>query len=323
LPQADKPFSFLIFFKAEVKSVYKTANQYYKETFGCKVYKLAISGGMSCPNRDGTLSDSGCIFCSAFGSGDFAEQKCSSIYEQIEKAKSRVSNKIKTNKYIAYFQDFTNTYAPVEYLEKIFTEAISHPDIVALSIATRPDCLPDDVLNLLENLNKIKPVWVELGLQTIHPATAELINRQYDLSVFDQAVFSLKNRGIEVIVHMIIGLPDENKEMIVETAKHIGNIGSDGIKFHLLHILSDTDLGKEYLNGNIDVLSMEEYIDILEECVRVIPPDMVIHRLTGDGDKKKLLAPLWSGDKKTVLNSINKAFERDNVRQGEKFVSML
>lgn len=300
--------------------MYRSLNDYLKEKFGCKVYKLAISGGMSCPNRDGTLSNDGCIFCSAFGSGDFAEQKCSSIYEQIEKAKSRVSNKIKTNKYIAYFQDFTNTYAPVEYLEKIFTEAISHPDIVALSIATRPDCLPDDVLNLLEKLNKIKPVWVELGLQTIHPATAELINRQYDLSVFDQAVFSLKNRGIEVIVHMIIGLPFETEEMIYKTAEYIGKTRVDGIKIHLLHVLKGTKLAEIYATGSFTLPTLEEYTNLLIGCLKRIPPEMVVHRLTGDGAKKDLIAPLWSADKKRVLNYINSEFKRQKLQQGELLV---
>ena len=300
--------------------MYRSLNDYLKEKFGCKVYKLAISGGMSCPNRDGTLSDSGCIFCSAFGSGDFAEQKCSSIYEQIEKAKSRVSNKIKTNKYIAYFQDFTNTYAPVEYLEKIFTEAISHPDIVALSIATRPDCLPDDVLNLLEKLNKIKPVWVELGLQTIHPATAELINRQYDLSVFNKAVFSLKNRGIEVIVHMIIGLPFETEEMIYKTAEYIGKTRVDGIKIHLLHVLKGTKLAEMYDTGSFTLPTLEEYSNLLIGCLKRVPPEMVVHRLTGDGAKKDLIAPLWSADKKSVLNYINSEFKRQKLQQGELLV---
>ncbi len=300
--------------------MYRSLNDYLNEKFNCKVYKLAISGGMSCPNRDGTLSNDGCIFCSAFGSGDFAEQRCDSIFEQIEKAKSRVSNKIKTNKYIAYFQDFTNTYAPIEYLEKIFTEAISHPDIVALSIATRPDCLHDDVLNLLEKLNKIKPVWVELGLQTIHPATAELINRQYDLSVFDQAVFSLKNRGIEVIVHMIIGLPFETEDMIYETAEYIGKSNADGIKIHLLHVLKGTKLAEMYEKSNFLLPTLEEYTNLLIGCLKRIPPEMVVHRLTGDGDKKNLIAPLWSADKKRVLNYINSEFKRQELKQGELLV---
>lgn len=300
--------------------MYRSLNDYLKEKFGCKVYKLALSGGMSCPNRDGTLSNKGCIFCSGLGSGDFSEQKCGSIFEQIEKAKSRVANKIKTNKYIAYFQDFTNTYAPIEYLEKIFTEAISHPDIVALSIATRPDCLPDDVLNLLEKLNKIKPVWVELGLQTIHPATAELINRQYDLSVFDQAVFNLKNRGIEVVVHMIIGLPFETEEMIYETAEYIGKSNADGIKIHLLHVLKGTKLAEMYEKGNFTLPTLEEYTELLIGCLKRIPPEMVIHRLTGDGAKKDLIAPLWSADKKRVLNYINSEFKRQELKQGELLV---
>ncbi len=302
--------------------MYRSLNEYLKEKFGCKVYKLALSGGMSCPNRDGTLSKSGCIFCSALGSGDFAEQRCDSIYTQIEKAKSRVANKIKTDKYIAYFQDFTNTYAPVEYLEKIFTEAISHHDIVALSIATRPDCLPDAVLELLEKLNKIKPVWVELGLQTIHPATAKLINRQYDLSVFDQAVFNLKNRGIEVVAHMIIGLPFETEEMIYETAEYIGITKVDGIKIHLLHVLKGTKLAQMYDTGSFTLPTLEEYTNLLIGCLKRIPPHMVVHRLTGDGDKKNLIAPLWSADKKRVLNYINSEFKTQELKQGELFVEI-
>lgn len=300
--------------------MYRSLNQYLKEKFGCKVYKLALSGGMSCPNRDGTLSNSGCIFCSLKGSGDFAEQKCTSIYEQIEKAKSRVSNKIKTNKYIAYFQDFTNTYADVKHLEKIFNEAISHPDIVALSIATRPDCLPDSILNLLEKLNKIKPVWVELGLQTIHPTTAKLINRQYDLSVFDQAVFNLKTRSIEVIVHMIIGLPFETEDMIYKTAEYIGKAHVDGIKIHLLHVLKGTKLAEMYDTGSFALPTLEEYSNLLIGCLKRIPPHMVIHRLTGDGAKKDLIAPLWSADKKRVLNYINSEFKTQELKQGELFV---
>ncbi|MBQ1183856.1 MAG: TIGR01212 family radical SAM protein [Clostridia bacterium] len=300
--------------------MYRSLNQYLNEKFGCKVYKLALSGGMSCPNRDGTLSNEGCIFCSAKGSGDFAEQQSCSLFDQIEKAKSRVVKKIKTNKFIAYFQDYTNTYAEISYLEKIFTEAISHPDVVALSIATRPDCLPESVLNLLENLNKIKPVWVELGLQTVHESTAKLINRQYDLTVFDQAVINLKRRGIEVIAHMIIGLPFETEEMIYQTAKYIGESNVDGIKIHLLHVLNDTKLAQIYENGCLKLPTLEEYTNLLIGCLKRIPPHIVVHRLTGDGAKKELIAPLWSADKKRVLNYINSEFKKQKLKQGELFV---
>ncbi len=284
--------------------------------FGCKVYKLALSGGMTCPVRDGKIHTKGCIFCSNDGSGTFCEKSTDDINEQIENAKKRVENKIKNGKYIAYFQDFTNTYAPVEYLEKIFTKAIMHPDIVALSIATRPDCLPDDVLALLEKLNSIKPVWVELGLQTIHSKTAEYIRRGYSLEVFDKAVSDLKKIGITVIVHIILGLPFETKEMMYETVNYVGKCGIDGIKLQLLHILKGTDLAKEFESGKFKCLELDEYIEILENCIKILPKEITIHRLTGDGAKKDLIAPLWSGDKKRVLNAVNNAFKRDNIVQG-------
>lgn len=293
---------------------YYSLNEYLKKTYGCKVYKIALSCNMSCPNRDGTKGFGGCIFCN--GSGDFSTDKTTSINRQIEEAKAFVSHKNINGKYIAYFQSGTNTYASVQKLSSIFRRAISHPDVVALSIGTRPDCLPDNVLRLLEKLNRIKPVWVELGLQTVNCDTARFIRRGFELSEYETAVKKLKNIGINVITHMIIGLPFETKEMIVDTAKYIGEIGSDGIKFHLLHVLRDTDLADLYLKGEFSTLTMEEYIDILMECLRVIPPDMVVHRLTGDGDKKKLIAPLWSGDKKKVLNSINKALNDNDVYQG-------
>lgn len=302
--------------------MYRSLNDYLKEKFGCKVYKLAISGGMTCPNRDGTLSTDGCIFCSESGSGDFSEKHCNSVTEQIEKAKLKVAKKTKCDKYIAYFQDFTNTYAPIGYLKKIFTEAISHPDIAALSIATRPDCLPNEVLNLLNQLQKIKPIWVELGLQTIHPTTAKLINRQYDLPIFDRAVNELKTRGIEVIVHMIVGLPGETEEMIFKTAEYIGQTDVDGIKIHLLHVLKNTALAEMYLNGDFSLPTLEEYTQLVIGCIRRLPPKTVIHRITGDGAKKDLIAPLWSADKKTVLNYLNSEFKRQNLKQGELFVEI-
>lgn len=284
--------------------------------FGCKVYKLALSGGMTCPVRDGKIHSKGCIFCSSDGSGTFCEKNTDDIYAQIEKAKKRVESKIKNGKYIAYFQDFTNTYAPVEYLEKIFTKAISHPDIVALSIATRPDCLPAEVLALLEKLNKIKPVWVELGLQTIHERTAQYIRRGYSLKVFDKAVSDLKKIGVEVIVHIILGLPFETKEMMYETVDYVGKCGIDGVKLQLLHVIEGTDLANEYREGKFECLELEEYIEILENCIKILPQEVTIHRLTGDGAKKDLIAPKWSADKKRVLNAVNTAFKRDNIVQG-------
>lgn len=296
--------------------MYSKLSDYLIENFGCKVYKLALSGGMTCPVRDGKIHSKGCIFCSADGSGTFCEKTTDDINTQIENAKKRVENKIKDGKYIAYFQDFTNTYAKVEYLEKIFTKAISHPDIVALSIATRPDCLPDEVLSLLAKLNKIKPVWVELGLQTIHQSTANYIRRGYSLDVFEKAVKDLKKISITVIVHIILGLPYETKEMMYETVDFVGKIGIDGIKLQLLHVLKNTDLEKEYLSGKFDCLTLKEYIEILENCIKILPKDVIIHRLTGDGAKIDLIAPLWSADKKRVLNAVNNAFKNDNVIQG-------
>lgn len=281
-------------------------NEYLRERFGCKVYKIAINAGLTCPNRDGKLGFSGCIFCSAGGSGEFAGDASGSITEQIEEGKKLISSKIKEGKFIAYFQAYTNTYAPISTLRKVFSEAVNNEDIVALSIATRPDCLPDDVLGLLEELNRIKPVWVELGLQTIHKKTADYIRRGYDLDVYDNAVSELKKRGIEVITHVILGLPGEDMNMMKETVKYVCDKGTDGIKLQLLHVLRDTDLEKDYLEGRFKVLTEDEYINILKECVKIIPENVVIHRLTGDGDKKILVAPLWSGDKKHMINRIRK-----------------
>ena len=281
-------------------------NDYLNDRFGCKVYKIALNGGFTCPNRDGKIDTRGCIFCSAGGSGDFAESPSLSVTEQIERGKVRIEKKIKNGKYIAYFQAYTGTYAPVEKLRKLFYEAIEHPDVAILSVATRPDCLPDDVLDLLSELNEIKPVWIELGLQTIHEQSAEYIRRGYPLSVYDKAVSDLTSRGIEVITHVILGLPGESKDDMVETVKYVCKSGAKGIKLQLLHVLKGTDIEKDYLAGKFEVLSEDEYMDILAACLQVIPEDIVIHRLTGDGDKKILVSPLWSGDKKHVMNRIQK-----------------
>ncbi len=286
---------------------YYSFNQYLRDTFGCKIYKISINAGFTCPNRDGTLGSKGCIFCSKGGSGDFAESPALSVTRQIEKGKERVKNKVKNGKYIAYFQAFTNTYAPIDILRSRFFAAVTHPDIVAVSIATRPDCLPDEVISLLSELNKIKPVFVELGLQTIHKKTADYILRGYELDVYDRAVISLKSAGINTVVHIIIGLPGETKKDILETVDYVCKSGIDGIKLQLLHVLKGTDLEKEYSSGKFNVLSLEEYIDIIKSCVEIIPNNIVIHRLTGDGAKKDLIAPLWSANKKNVLNRINKA----------------
>lgn len=284
--------------------------------FGEKVYKLSLNGGMTCPNRDGTLGTKGCIFCSRGGSGEFAADSVLSIDEQINQAKQKISRKTDCKKFIAYFQPFTNTYANTEYLERIFTQAVARDDIVALSIATRPDCLGNNVLELLERLNKIKPVWVELGLQTIHEKSADYIRRMYPLSVYDKAVNDLHSIGINVITHIILGLPYETKAMMLETVKYVGE-RTDGIKLQLLHVLKNTDLCDDYRSGKFKVLTLDEYIDILCDCIEVLPENVVVHRLTGDGDKKLLVAPLWSADKKRVLNTINRKFSERNVVQGK------
>ena len=294
---------------------YRDLSGYLQETFGCKVYKLALDGGMTCPTRDGTLGTSGCIFCSADGSGTFA-QSGPTVAAQIEAAKARVAKKIKAGAYIAYFQNFTNTYAPCDYLRPLFLAAISHPDVVALSIATRPDCLPEPVLELLSELNAIKPVWVELGLQTIHPETARYIRRGYALPIYDEAVTALHRCGLCVITHVILGLPGETRSQMLQTVRYAGT-RSDGIKLQLLHVLQGTDLARDYLAGSFRTLELEEYCSLIADCLRVLPPDVVIHRLTGDGAKKDLLAPLWSADKKRVLNTLNRFLEEENVLQGE------
>lgn len=296
---------------------YYSLNEYLKSTFGEKVYKISLNGGMTCPNRDGTIDTRGCIFCSRGGSGEFAASAVLDIKNQTEQAKQRIKAKTDCRKFIAYFQPFTNTYASVEYLEKIFTQAIEGDEIVALSIATRPDCLGDDVLALLDRLNRIKPVWVELGLQTIHKQSSDYIRRGYELEVYDTAVRNLHSIGINVITHIILGLPNESKEMMLETVKYVGE-RTDGVKLQLLHILKDTDLLDDYNAGKFKALTIEEYVDILCDCIEILPQNVVIHRITGDGDKKLLVAPLWSADKKNVLNSINTIFFQRNITQGKR-----
>lgn len=286
---------------------YLSFNKYLKDKFGQKVYKISLDGGFTCPNRDGKAGTRGCIFCSKGGSGDFAESREMSITEQIESGKKKVEKKIKSGKYIAYFQAFTNTYAPVEMLRQKYEEAINHPDIIALSIATRPDCLGDDVLRLLDEMNKIKPVFVELGLQTVHQKSAKYIRRGYDLSVYDKAVRDLKKIGVNIVVHVILGLPNESENDMLETVKYVCESGVNGIKLQLLHVIDGTDLAKDYEKGLFKTLEFDEYVNLIVKCVKIIPKDIVIHRLTGDGAKKDLIAPLWSADKKRVLNAINKA----------------
>ena len=280
---------------------YYSLNEYYRRTYGKKVYKLSISGGMTCPNRDGTLGAKGCIFCGAGGSGEFAASSALPVKAQLEQAKTGVENKTKDNAYIAYFQPFTNTYGDIDYLRKIYYEAIEPDYIAGLSVATRPDCLDDEIIKLLSGINSVKPVSVELGLQTIHESTAEYIRRGYTLDRYDEAVRKLKSSDIDVVTHVIIGLPYETEEMILETVRYVGE-RTDGIKLQLLHVLKGTDLAEEFLTGKFETLSLEEYTDILCKSIELLPPDVVIHRITGDGDKRSLIAPLWSGNKKLVLN---------------------
>lgn len=284
-----------------------TVNEYIRKKYGGKLYKIAINAGFTCPNRDGTLGSRGCIFCSGLGSGDFAESSALSVTEQIEAGKKRVAAKLSKDfkGYIAYFQAFTNTYAPIDRLRKVYTEAVKHPDVRIISIATRPDCLGEDVLNLLEEINSIKPVWVELGLQTIHEKTAKYIRRGYLLEVYDRAVKELRSKGLEVITHVILGLPFETREEMLETVKYVGAGDATGIKLQLLHVLKNTDLADEYAKGVFRCLTLEEYTLLVKDALALLPEDMVIHRMTGDGDKKLLIAPEWSGDKKKVLNTLN------------------
>ena len=284
--------------------MYRTFRQHCREKFGCKVYKLSIDGGFSCPNRDGTLGTGGCIFCNETGSGDFAA-RCGSITRQLEDAKKWVEAKNKDGKYMAYFQSFTNTYAPAEILRSRYLEAIAPGDIVGLAIGTRPDCLGEDVMEVLRQVNAIKPVTVELGLQTIHEASAQYIRRGYVNQVYFDAVKKLKDAGIEVVTHIILGLPGETPRMAAETTRAAVEAGTDGVKFHLLHVLKHTDLEKDYLAGKFSCLSMEEYGKWLCTCMKEVPPDVTVHRITGDGAKRNLVAPLWSGDKKRVLNYLN------------------
>lgn len=290
-------------------TVHPTLNDHYHRKFGCKVYKLAVDAGFTCPNRDGTLGSRGCIFCSAYGGGEFAQGQCESIALQLEKAKRRVAKKIHDGKYIAYFQSFTNTYGPVEHLRALYLEAIALDDIVGLAVGTRPDCLGEDVVALLEEINRIKPVSVELGLQTIHEESVRYIRRGYPNAVYFDAVGRLKAAGIEVVTHIILGLPGESTEMAVQTTRAAADAGTDGVKFHLLHVLRGTDLEADLWAGRFRCLELEEYAAILDRCLEALPPHIVVHRITGDGAKRDLVAPLWSADKKHVLNYLNRSLK--------------
>ena len=284
-------------------------SDHYRQTFGCKVYKLSLDGGFTCPNRDGTLGTRGCIFCSEKGSGEFAEGSCGSISRQLERAKERVRGKNREGKYIAYFQSFTTTYAPVAVLEQRYREAIAPEDIVGLAVATRPDCLPEEVVALLARINRIKPVSVELGLQTVHEDTARYLRRGYPTAVYLDAVKRLKAAGLEVVTHIILGLPGETEEMMMETTRQAVAAGTDGVKFHLLHVLRGTDLEQEYLRGRVEPLSLERYGQILKACISCLPEHIIVHRITGDGAKRDLIAPAWSADKKRVLNYLYKVLD--------------
>ncbi len=305
---------------------YYSLDYYLKQTFGRKIYKLSLNGGMTCPNRDGTKGYHGCIFCSMGGSGDFAASSSLSITEQIEDAKKLIELKLPASKkqsmecenpigqYIAYFQAYTNTYGKIEYLRKIFFEAINHHEVVGLSIATRPDCLGGEILSLLSELNAIKPVWIELGLQTCHEETARFIRRGYSLAVFEEAVKNLQKLSVQIIVHLILGLPGETKKEILQSVAYVVNQQVNGIKLQLLHILENTDLA----HYTFEVLTKEDYIDLVISCLEIIPEDVVIHRVTGDGPKELLIAPKWSSNKKSVLNELHKTFKQKGTWQGRK-----
>ena len=299
---------------------YYSLDYYLRETFGEKLYKIALDGGMTCPNRDGTLGSRGCLFCSTGGSGDFAADRKLSITEQLEQGKHLVSQKHTGSSYIAYFQAYTNTYASVDYLEQIFTEAMNDPEVRVLSIATRPDCLGTEVLALLACLNKKKPVWVELGLQTMHRGSADFIRRGYDLDVFEKAVYDLKQIGISIIVHTILYLPGETKTQMLETIHYLNKLPIDGIKLQLLHVLKGTDLATLYDEHPFHLPTMEEYIELLGEIIAKLRPNIVVHRLTGDGPKRLLIAPLWTGNKRLVLNKIQKYFKDADIWQGKDYL---
>lgn len=283
-----------------------SANDYYKKRFGEKVYRISLDAGFTCPNRDGKIGYGGCIFCSEGGSGDFAGDRNVSIKKQLESGKRLLRGKIKNcHKFIAYFQAFTNTYAPVDVLRQKFTEAITERDVVALSIATRPDCISDECLKLLAELNAVKPMWVELGLQTIHEVSAKFIRRGFALECYDEAVRRLKDAGIEIITHVILGLPCESEEMMLETVRYVCG-GVNGIKLQLLHVLKNTELGCLYEKEPFNIMTLEEYGNVLAKVLAIIPPEIVVHRITGDPPKRILIEPKWSADKKTVLNYLNK-----------------
>lgn len=295
---------------------YHSLNYFLRNKFGSKVFKISLDGGFYCPNRDGTISTGGCIYCSAKGSGDFAGDRQRSIHDQFREMKEIMNKKWKSSKYIAYFQAYTNTYGPIDVLKKKYEEAIREEGVIALAIATRPDCLGEDVLDLLEEINKKTYLWIELGLQTVNNNTSKIINRGYELEVFEQAVKNLRERNIDVVVHTIFGLPGENKDQMLDTVRYVSKLDIQGIKFHLLHLLKDTPLVKLYDQGKLEFLTQEEYVDLICTSISMLPPEMVVHRLTGDAPRNLLIGPIWSLKKWEVLNDIDKKLKDENIYQG-------
>lgn len=301
---------------------YYSLNEYCRQVFGTKVYRLSLNGGCTCPNRDGSLDRGGCTFCSEGGSGDFAADYNVSIRAQMQDARTRIQKKTDCHTFIAYFQAYTNTYAPISHLRRIFTEALAEPEVCALSIGTRCDCLSEEVLSLLEELSAMKPIWIELGLQTIHETTHARLHTHTTVSQFDHAVMRLQQLHIPVIAHVILGLPGETPAMIKETVTHLAKQPVSGVKLQLLHVLKGTRLAEEYQNAPFPLFSLEDYCDLIVDCLELLPPDMVIHRLTGDGPRNLLIAPLWSTDKKRVLNTIQKRLKERNTWQGKYFQNL-
>ena len=300
---------------------YYSYNEYLKNKFGSKLYKLSLSISHTCPNRDGSKGIDGCIFCSSGGSGDFAAEVNKSLELQIQEAKERVGKKYKGSKYIAYFQSFTSTYMPPEKLKEHLSCALKMPEIAAISVATRADCLGDEIIEILKECAQIKPLTVELGLQTIHDSTARLINRQCPLSEYENAIRKLKAIGVEVVLHVILGLPFETPEMMLQTVSYVAHSGADGIKIQLLHVLKGTRLYEMYEKDEFQTLEPQEYYELVGKSLEILPPDMIICRLTGDGAKRDLVAPLWSADKKRVLNDLKRYLEENDIIQGRKYKS--
>lgn len=298
---------------------YNNANSFFREKFGTKIIKISLDGGFTCPNRDGTLSYGGCIFCSEKGSGDFAGDRALDIEKQFKINKEKMSKKWKDGKYIAYFQAFTNTYAPLEYLKELFIKASRLPDVVGIFIATRPDCITEEIAKFLYELNKKIYICIELGFQTSKSESIKLINRCYDNIVFENCIKMLNKYNLDIIVHTILGLPYETKNDMLKTIKYVSKFNINGIKLQLLHIIKDTNLHKLYLKNNFKILTLEEYVDIVVSCIEILPPNIVIHRITGDGDKNTLVEPKWSLNKKVVLNNINKKLIEEDIFQGKNY----